>query len=394
MHYETTIEDITERRRLEEQLRQSQKMDAVGRLAGGIAHDFNNLLTAIIGYSQIALGRLDAGDEVRKDIEEVERAGKRAATLTSQLLAFSRRQVIQPKVLNLNTAMAEMERMLRRLIGEDIELATIPDPALGSVKADAGQIEQIVMNLAVNARDAMPGGGKLTMWTKNADLNGNNSGRCDVKPGPYVVLAVADNGIGMEKETLSHMFEPFFTTKPRGQGTGLGLATVYGIVRQSGGHIDVESKAAGGTTFKVYLPRVDDHSEEVRAAVTGPAGGTETVLVIEDEEAVRHLACRILSAYGYKVLEAAGGAEALVVCEQNGSSIDIILTDIVMPKMNGFELADRIKLRHPDIKVLYMSGYADTAITRHGGLEPGMSFIQKPFTPEGLAHKLREALGK
>jgi PAS domain S-box-containing protein len=393
LYYEAILEDITGRRRLEEQLRQSQKMDAVGRLAGGIAHDFNNLLTAIIGYSQIALARLDASDELRKDIEEVERAGKRAAGLTSQLLAFSRRQVVQPRVIDLNAAMAEMERMLRRLIGEDIELATVPEPALGSVKADPGQIEQIVMNLAVNARDAMPTGGKLTMWTKNVEMNGQYGG-CDITPGPYVLLAVGDTGVGMDKETLSHLFEPFFTTKPQGQGTGLGLATVYGIVKQSGGHIDVDSAPGSGTTFNVYLPRVDDQSEAVQGYVAGPARGSETVLVVEDEESVRRLACKVLTSYGYKVLEAAGGPEALVLCEQCTGSIDIILTDVVMPRMNGFELADRIRLRYRDVKVLYMSGYVDSTITRQGVLDPSMPFIQKPFTPAALAQRMREALGK
>jgi PAS domain S-box-containing protein len=390
------IADIAGRKHLEEQFLQSQKMEAVGRLAGGIAHDFNNLLTAIIGYSQMALLRLPSEDPLRKDIQEIETAGQRAASLTSQLLAFSRRQVIQPKVLDLNTVVADLSKMLQRVIGEDIELDSCLDSEIGFVKADRGQIEQIIMNLAVNARDAMPGGGKLTIETSTVGLDEDYvSEHIDVRPGPHIMLAMTDTGTGMDKETESRIFEPFFTTKEQGKGTGLGLSTVYGIVKQGSGHIGVHSKPGRGTTFKLYFPQVDeDEGRPVEDPTEMPVKGTETVLLVEDELQVRKFAALVLRETGYKVLEASGGEEALISAQQHEGRIHMLLTDVVMPGMSGKELSERLKQHRPNIKVIFASGYTDDAILHHGVLGPEMEFIQKPFTPSSLMQKVRQVLGK
>jgi PAS domain S-box-containing protein len=399
--------DVTERKaaeetrnrlgRVEEQLRQSQKMEAVGRLAGGVAHDFNNLLTAISGYSDLLLHRLPEYSTLRRDVEEIRKAGDRAAALTRQLLAFSRRQVLQPKVLDLNSVVTKMGQVLRRLIGEDIELSIEPSPSLLLLKADPGQIEQVIVNLAVNSRDAMPDGGRITIATADADLSRSYAAaHPGVVPGPHVLLSVADTGQGMSDETQAHLFEPFFTTKERGKGTGLGLATVYGIVQQSGGHIRVNSAPDRGSTFFIYLPRVEGPKDAATGAdrppLPHPSPGTETVLLAEDEEVVRRLAREILSENGYKVLAAGNGREALLLSEAHRGEIHLLLTDVVMPKMSGRELTERIRLQRPGLRVLYMSGYTDDAILRHGVLEDGIPFLQKPFTPEVLARKVREVL--
>jgi PAS domain S-box-containing protein len=391
------LTDITYVRRMEEQLRQSQKMEAVGRLAGGIAHDFNNLLTAISGYSDLLLHRLPEYSTLRRDVEEIRKAGDRAAALTRQLLAFSRRQVLQPKVLDLNTVVTNMGHVLHRLIGEDIELSTDLSRSLSRVKVDPGQIEQVIVNLAVNARDAMPDGGRITIATADAELSpAYAAAHPEVRPGPHVLLSVADTGNGMSDETQAHLFEPFFTTKERGKGTGLGLATVYGIVQQSGGHIRVNSAADRGSTFLIYLPRVEAPEDGVqgtdRPLLPHPSPGTETVLLAEDEEVVRRLAREILSGNGYKVLEAGNGREALLLSEAHRGEIHLLLTDVEMPKMSGRELSERIRLLRPGLRILYMSGYTDDAILRHGVLEDGIPFLQKPFTTEALARKVREVL--
>ena len=391
------LTDITYVRRMEEQLRQSQKMEAVGRLAGGVAHDFNNLLTAISGYSDLLLHRLPEYSTLRRDVEEIRKAGDRAAALTRQLLAFSRRQVLQPKILDLNTVVTKMGPMLGHLIGKDIELSTDLSPSLSRVKADPGQIEQVILNLAVNARDAMPDGGRITIATADAALSPAYAAvHPEVRPGPHVLLSVADTGQGMSDETQAHLFEPFFTTKERGKGTGLGLATVYGIVQQSGGHIRVSSAADRGSTFLIYLPRVEAPEDGARGSdrplLPHPSPGTETVLLAEDEEVVRRLAREILSGNGYKVLEAGNGREALLLSEAHRGEIHLLLTDVVMPKMSGRELGERIRLQRPDLRILYMSGYTDDAILRQGVLEDGIPFLQKPFTAEGLARKVREVL--
>jgi two-component system, cell cycle sensor histidine kinase and response regulator CckA len=387
--------DITERKLLEDQFRQSQKMEAVGRLAGGIAHDFNNLLTAIIGYSQLALRGIDADNPLHNNFEEIEKAGKRAAVLTNKMLAFSRKQVIQPKILNLNSSIADIEKMLRRLIGEDIEIAMFLSDKLWMVKADLGQFEQVLMNLVVNARDAMPQGGKLTIETSNVSLDETYARHhLNVTPGDYMMLAVSDTGIGMDAATLSHIFEPFFTTKEAGKGTGLGLSTVYGIVNQNNGHIWVYSEPGHGTTFKVYLPRVKGGVESVEQA-ENPADsvqGKETLMVVEDEDAVRNLVCQILRSRGYKVLEASHGVDALLLLEQQSEPIHLIITDVIMPFMSGREFADKAIHKYKDIKVLFMSGYTDEAILPHGVLDPGVAFIQKPFTTATLAVKVRDLL--
>ncbi|HEX8843853.1 MAG TPA: response regulator [Pyrinomonadaceae bacterium] len=387
--------DVTKRKHLEEQLRQSQKMEAVGRLAGGIAHDFNNLLTAITGYSDLTLKRLRAEDPLRRNVEEIKKAGDRAASLTRQLLAFSRKQVLQPKVLDLNAVVSDMEKMLGRLIGEDIELQTALSSELGSVRADPGQIEQVLLNLAVNARDAMPHGGNLIIETENVSLNeGYTTRHIAVKPGAYVMLAVSDTGCGMNEETQSRIFEPFFTTKEVGKGTGLGLSTVYGIVKQSGGNIWVYSEVGVGTAFKIYLPRVEEAAQEYKPGheVKEPLDGTEIILLAEDDERVRNLVREVLEGYGYRVLEAEAGGAALSVAERHGGPIHLLLTDVVMPKMSGRELADRLVQSRPGMKVLYMSGYTDESIVHHGVLDAGTPFIQKPFEPEALARKVRELL--
>ncbi len=381
----------------EAQLRQSQKMEAVGRLAGGVAHDFNNLLTVITGYSQLVLGRLGPTDSLRSLIEEIQRAGDRAATLTSQLLAFSRRQVLAPKTLDLNKVVGDMGGMLRRLLGEDIELLTILQPGLGIVRADPSQFEQVIMNLAVNARDAMPKGGKLILETANATL-GRNPGQEPIvaEPGPYVVLTVKDTGCGMDAEVQSHLFEPFFTTKEEGKGTGLGLSTVYGIVKQSGGSIEVHSEPGKGTSVQIYLPQiaVETKVAEPRRVPVKPPSGSETVLLVEDEGMIRTMVGTVLRLHGYLVLEARDGPDALRVAREHAGPIHLLLTDVVMPGMSGREVAERLVSVRRDLKVLYMSGYTIEAMAHHGLSDAATEFIQKPFTPNALAQKVSEALGK
>ncbi|MEW5976221.1 MAG: PAS domain S-box protein [Acidobacteriota bacterium] len=393
-----TLLDITEKSVLENQLRQSQKMEAVGRLAGGIAHDFNNLLTAIIGYSELLVPQFEVENPVRKDIEEIQRAGKRAANLTRQLLAFSRKQVLQPKVLDLNQVIGELEPMLRRLIGEDIELRTLLGGNLHAVKVDPGQIEQIVMNLAINSRDAMPQGGKLTIETSNVELDDSYSRRhVAVVPGSYVMLAVSDTGCGMDAETQSHIFEPFFTTKEPGKGTGLGLSTVYGIVKQSGGNIWVYSELGKGTVFKIYLPRVEELPGVDEARPQSSSEKTpcvETILVVEDEPIVRNLVRDVLRKEGYVVLEAQRGLEAVEMVARHQGPIHLLLTDVVVPQMGGHKLAGQLTRWRPDLRIVYMSGYTDSAIVHHGLLQAGTTFLQKPFTPEVLLAKVRQALSQ
>jgi len=387
--------DITERKKLEERLRQSQKMESVGRLTGGIAHDFNNLLTVITGYSELMLSQLEEKSPLVKEVEEIKRAGERASSLTQQLLAFSRRQVLQPKVIDLNEVVARVEKMLRRLIGEDVELRTVPGAGLWSVKADPGQIEQVLVNLAVNARDAMPGGGVLTIETRNVFLDEEYSlGHLPAQSGHYVMLAVSDTGVGMDERTKSQVFEPFFTTKASGKGTGLGLSTVYGIVKQSGGYIWVYSEPGKGSTFKVYIPRTEEREEDSRKAVppVEDLRGEKSVLVVEDEESILKLSCAVLGGYGYAVLAARGGEDALRIAGKHEGEISLLLTDVVMPGLGGRELYERILQRRPKIKVLYMSGYTDNAIVRRGVLDPGTPFLQKPFSPVSLARKVKEVL--
>jgi two-component system cell cycle sensor histidine kinase/response regulator CckA len=396
--------DITERKRAEEEkatlqeaLRQSQKMEAIGGLAGGIAHDFNNLLTVISGNCQLSLLELKEGDPLKGNIEEIKEAADRATSLTQQLLAFSRRQVLDMRVLNLNTIIRDLEKMLRRVIGEDVELVTSLADDLGTVKTDPVWVEQVIMNIAVNARDAMPSGGKLIIETCNADLDEPYArGHVVIKPGRYVKLCVSDTGIGMAPEVREHLFEPFFTTKKKGKGTGLGLSTVYGIVKQSGGNIWVDSEPGLGTTFNIYLPRVDESVEDMRKRVTREElpGGGETILVAEDEEDVRRLTVRILERQGYRVLEASCGNDALVLSMECKEPIHMVLTDVVMPGMSGRQLADQLKHLHPKMKVLYMSGYTDNAVFHHSVLEEEVNYIQKPFTIDGLLKKMREVLDK
>ena len=390
--------DVTERVQLEQQLRQAQKMEAVGRLAGGIAHDFNNILTAITGYADLLLEDLGATDPRRQDADEIHKAADRAAGLTRQLLAFSRQQVLQPTVLEVNKLVSDLEKMLRRLLGEDVELGTRLAPTTGRVKADPGQLEQVIMNLAVNARDAMPNGGKLTLETGNVNLDeAYAADHYPARAGPFVLLAVSDTGIGMSEETQAHMFEPFFTTKEKGKGTGLGLATVYGIIKQSGGFIWVYSEVGHGTTFKLYLPRVEELAERASqpAQARARAGrGTETVLVVEDEAPVRSVARQVLERHGYTVLEAPSAEAALDIATRYSGIIHLLLTDVVMPGLNGRELASRLATLRPDARVIFMSGYTDDAVTRHGVLEPGSAYVQKPFTPDAIARKVREVLDR
>lgn len=387
--------DITQRVQLEEKFRQAQKMEAVGRLAGGVAHDFNNLLTAISGHAQILLEDLPADDPARADIEEISRAADRAADLTRQLLAFSRKQMLRSQVLDPNALIGEIQKMLRRLIGEDIELITRLAPDLGAVRADPGQLEQVIMNLAVNARDAMPTGGRLLIETRNVELGEDDARRlAPLQPGPHVVLIISDTGAGMDESTRERIFEPFFTTKEKGKGTGLGLSTVYGIVQQSGGHIWVYSEPGQGTTFKIYLPRVDARPEAAPAPsdADGAHNGREVVLLVEDEDAVRSLARRILEKRGYTVLTARTGPEALRIAERHDGPIHLILTDVVMPEMSGRELAERIAPTRPDARTLFMSGYTEDDVLRRGVLNEGAAFLEKPFTPSALAQKVREVL--
>jgi len=395
--YAERIHAEEERAALEDQLRQSQKMEAIGRLAGGVAHDFNNLLTVIKGYSQLSLTEMKKEDPFRENIEEIKKAADRAADLTRQLLAFSRRQVMEMKVLDLNDLLKNLDKLLRRVIGEDIELATILDENLGRVKTDPGQIEQVVMSLAVNARDAMSKGGKLTIETANVDLDQAYARvHIAVKPGPYVMISASDTGVGMPPEIRDRIFEPFFTTKEKGKGTGLGLSTVYGIVKQSGGNIWVYSEPEKGTTFKIYLPRVDEPFEELKEKLVKEElpCGNETILIVEDEEDVLKLTGRILSRQGYHVLEASSGEEALRIFKKRKEPFHLLLTDVVMPQMSGRQLEEQLSRVCQDFKVLYMSGYTDNAITHHGVLEKGMNYIQKPFTVDGLIRKVREVLDK
>ena len=386
--------DITERKSLEQQLRQAQKMEAVGRLAGGVAHDFNNIMTAILGYSHLLRDQLGPDDARRQDVEEIRMATERAVSLTRQLLAFSRKQMLRPVVLDLNAELTSMDKMLRRLIGEDIELVAALPPTLGRVKADPSQIEQVIMNLAVNARDAMPGGGKLTLETSDVELAQPHSREgVTVPAGAYVQLVVRDTGIGMDATTRAHLFEPFFTTKEVGKGTGLGLATVYGIVKQSGGYVWADSEPGQGTTFKIYLPQVAEEPEPAAAAApTGPVHGSETVLLVEDEEPVRALARKVLEAHGYTVLEARRGDDALGLASRHDGPIGLLLSDVIMPGMNGRELAQRLTSLRREMKVLYISGYTDNAIVSQGTLERGTALLQKPFSPEALTRKVREVL--
>ena len=393
-YFEVFAEDVTEKRVLERQLRMAQKMEAVGRLSGGIAHDFNNLLGVIIGYSGVLRKALGARDDLCEHALEIEKAGQRAAALTAQLLAFSRQQVLTPAVLNLNTLVSDMEKMLPRLLGEDIEVSLALDDRLGSVKADQNQIEQVIMNLAVNARDAMPAGGRLEIRTANVELDQsyirNHPG---AKVGNYVLMVVTDTGVGMDARTLTHIFEPFFTTKETGKGTGLGLATVYGIVKQSNGYIWVDSTPGKGSSFEIYLPRhVGQQVAEEQQVDREKPRGSERILLVEDAESLRKLAQRFLEAGGFRVLSAASGKEALDVATRSPTTIDLLLTDVVMPGMDGRSLAEQLLPRQPKMKVLYMSGYTDTFIAGHGVMEEGIHLLHKPFTEQVLIRKVRDVL--
>ena len=394
-HFEMIAEDITERKALEAQFRQAQKMESVGRLAGGVAHDFNNLLGVIIGYSEILEERLDQNGPLRKNAQEIKKAGERAASLTRQLLAFSRQQVLEPRVLRLNTIVAGMENMLRRLIGADVELTTVLSPDLGHIKADQGQIEQVIMNLAVNARDAMPHGGKLIIETSTVVLDEAFARQYPPSiPGRYVRLAVTDTGMGMDRETQTHIFEPFFTTKEKDKGTGLGLSVVYGVVKQTGGYIWVYSEMGKGTTFDIYLPLVEEVVEEPHRN-TGPVKslqGSETILLVEDEESLRVLTRAFLVQSGYTVLDTENGAQALQIARRHQGTIHLLLSDMVMPGMSGSVLAEKMALLHPDITLLFMSGYTEYGAAAHGFLEAGTFLLQKPFTRDALRGKVREVL--
>jgi PAS domain S-box-containing protein len=386
--------DVTERLRLEEQLRQSQKMEAVGRLAGGVAHDFNNMLSVILSYASLLLGDMKPGEPMRDDLEEIQKAGERAAALTRQLLMFSRQQVLEPKVLDLNEVLASMDKMLQRILGADVDLLSLPSQPLGRVRIDPSSVEQVIMNLVVNARDAMPTGGKLTMETDNVVLDDAYArAHLGVKPGPHVMLAVSDTGTGIDKETLARIFEPFFTTKESGKGTGLGLSTVFGIVQQSGGSVWVYSEVGQGTTFKIYLPQIDaavDSTHSIAPPIT--LRGSETILLVEDDDQVRAVARDILRRNGYNVIEARNAGEALLHSERHPTTIHLLLSDVVMPQMSGPELAKRLAASRPEMRVLCMSGYTDDSIVRHGVIEAHLAYLQKPITPESLTTRVREVL--
>jgi len=390
------VSDISQRKLLEDQLMHAQKMEAVGRLAGGVAHDFNNMLTVISGYNRMILDELSPLDPMRGYAEEILKAADRAGALTNQLLAFSRRQIMKPRVVNVNSVIEQTEKMLRRLIGEDVTLQFGLSPELGNIRADPGHVEQAVMNLAVNARDAMPMGGRLTIETANTQLDENYARtHMGVVPGEFVMLAVSDTGIGMDAETKRRIFEPFFTTKEKGKGTGLGLATVYGIVKQAGGDIWVYSEPDKGTTFKLYFPRVKDAvTDSAKADTESPQGSNETILVVEDEKAVRELTVKMLQRLGYSVLIAGSGAEAIEISRAHAGRISLLLTDVVMPNMSGRQLADILLPARPGMKVIYLSGYTENTVIHHGVLEAGIEFLPKPFTREVLAKKIREVLAK
>ena len=394
-HFVSVKRDVSNRRRFEEQLRQSQKMEAIGRLAGGVAHDFNNILGVIMGYGEILKRRIPAADPLQGKVAEILKAAASAADLTRQLLAFSRKQILQPRVLDLNLVVADMDKMLRRLIGEDIELKTSLREPLGSVRADPGQIEQVLMNLVVNARDAMPGAGSLLIETAAVDLDASSLAlHPGALPGPHVLLAVSDTGEGMDKETTSRILEPFFTTKAIGKGTGLGLSTVYGIVEQSGGLVEVYSEKGVGTTFKVYLPRIEGSVAHmpVEAVPPPPHAVSKTVLLVEDETALRSMIGETLAEGGYRVLEAETPRQALDMAGAHDGPIHAVLTDVIMPGMSGRELAEKLALIRPDTPVIYMSGYTDDAIGHHGLLDPGTLFLQKPFTADAVLWTLHDAL--
>src|ERR1041385_4328159 len=387
--------EITERKRLEEQLLQSQKMEAVGQLAGGVAHDFNNILTAIVGYTDLLTAEFSGNTRQMEDLEEIRKAARRAAALTRQLLAFSRKQVLEPRLIDLNDVVLNLDKMLRSLISENIELKTSLAPDLAATRADPNQVEQVIMNLAINARDAMPDGGTLTIETKTATLDQTYAAQhVAVIPGDYVMLAVTDTGCGMTEATQARIFEPFFTTKPAGRGTGLGLSTVYGIVKQSGGNIWLYSEPDKGTTFKIYLPAVDALPEDIGKAAPVEAGrhGSETVLVVEDDEQLRRLTHRAPAAQGYEVLEPDRGRSALDIARRHTGPIDLLVTDLVMPDTNGPKLAETLRAARPGLRVLFMSGYPDNAIIHHGMLESGVAYLAKPFTTDGIIAKAREVL--
>src|SRR6266705_1020809 len=396
-YYETFVRDVTDQRRLQQQVLQSQKMEAVGRLAGGIAHDFNNLLTVITSYSDLLLEDLAPGDAKRDDLEQVRKAEDGAAALTRQLLAFSRQQVVEPRVVSLNTVIEGLQKILRRVIGEDIELTTTLAPDLGAVRADVGQLEQVLMNLAVNARDAMPTGGRLTVETANVEHDPEYArGQEAAAVHRFAMLAVTDTGCGMDEATKARIFEPFFTTKEPGKGTGLGLATVYGIVNQAGGHIWVYSEPGHGTSFKTYFPQLDEAaaSGAARPVALPVPRGRETVLLVEDAAAVRAVTRAVLERQGYTVLEAPNGEAALRLGAKHRGPIHLLLTDVVMPELSGRQLAEQLAALRPAMRVLYTSGYTDDAVFRHGVLEAGIAYLQKPFTPDALARKVREVLDR